>query len=155
MAPVSAISTRLTVVLQVGQRDRAVVGKVLRQKNTQRWQRRLGAPADQHGRAPRSPGPDLERHGERKYAALLDCALTQMRPPINSTRRFEIVRPNPEPPNLQVVESARLRRNRSNTRLNFSSEMPMPVSDRNRNAVGTENLHPTLISWTLRRRRIP
>jgi hypothetical protein len=26
-----------------------------------------------------------------------------MRPPINSTRRFEIVSPSPEPPNLRVV----------------------------------------------------
>jgi hypothetical protein len=53
---------------------------------------------------------------------------TQMRPPISSTRRFEIVSPSPEPPNLRVVdESACV--NRSNTRPNFSPGMPMPVSE--------------------------
>ena len=58
-----------------------------------------------------------------------------MRPPISSTRRFEIVSPSPEPPNLRVVdESACVKR--SNTAPNFSPGMPMPVSETvNRNAV--------------------
>src|ERR1700693_5682362 len=62
----------------------------------------------------------------------------QMRPPISSTRRLEIVSPSPEPPNLRVVdESACV--NRSNTLSNFSLGMPMPVSEIvNRHGGGTE-----------------
>ncbi len=61
-----------------------------------------------------------------------------MRPPISSTRRFEIVSPNPEPPNLRVVDELACV-NRSNTWLNFSPGMPMPVSETvNRKAVGME-----------------
>ena len=60
-----------------------------------------------------------------------------MRPPISSTRRFEMVRPSPEPPNRRVVdESACVKR--SNTRASFASGIPMPVSETvKRTAVGT------------------
>ena len=67
---------------------------------------------------------------------------TRIQPPINSTRRFEIVSPSPEPPYLRVVdESACV--NRSNTALNFSPGMPMPVSEIvNRNVPGSASPHP-------------
>ena len=65
---------------------------------------------------------------------------SQMRPPISSTRRLQIVSPSPDPPNRRVVdESACV--NRSNTLLMFSCAMPMPLSVTvNRSAVGAAGL---------------
>ena len=109
-------------VLQIGHRDRAVVGGVLRQKNTQRRQRRLGIRADRHDRRPIGRRPRFRMARRRKTRCPCPHSLsTQMRPPINSTRRLEIVSPSPEPPNLRVVdESACVKR--SNTRPNFWPE---------------------------------
>ena len=72
-----------------------------------------------------------------KTLPLSTLLVTQMRPPISSTRRLEMVSPRPEPPNRRVVdESAWVKR--SKTRASLSPEMPMPVSVTvNRRAVGT------------------
>ena len=52
---------------------------------------------------------------------------TQIRPPINSTRLLEMVRPSPEPPKRLVVElSASV--NRLNTLGNVSPGIPITVS---------------------------
>ena len=61
-------------VLQVGYRDRTVIGGVLDQKNMQRPQRRMGTGAVRHGRAPGGPCADLEGYGKRKHATLADFA---------------------------------------------------------------------------------
>ncbi len=75
---------------------------------------------------------------KEKTLPLSTSLVTQIRPPINSTRRLEIVRPNPEPPNRRVVEESAWVK-RSNTRPSFSLAMPMPLSETvNRKAVGTE-----------------
>src|SRR3984893_11696433 len=93
-------------VLQIGHRDRAVVGRVLRQKNVQRRQRRLRIRSGRGGRRPTSRAQIS--NGTAKANTLPSPTLlsTQMRPPISSTRRFEIVSPSPEPPNLRVVDES-------------------------------------------------
>lgn len=80
---------------------------------------------------------DLKGNREGEYAAFVDLAFNPDARPLSSTRRSEIVRPNPEPPNRRVVdESAWVKR--SNTRPSFSFGIPMPVSETvNRSAVGT------------------
>ena len=53
--------------------------------------------------------------------------VTQIRPPIRATRRFEMARPNPVPPYFRVVEASACT-NRPKMHGNFSAGMPMPVS---------------------------
>ena len=91
-------------------------------------QRQLGARADRHGARRVAPAQISSGTAKENTLPLPTPLSTEMRPPISSTSRFEIVSPRPEPPYLRVVdESACV--NRSNTAPNFSPGMPMPVSE--------------------------
>ena len=65
--------------------------------------------------------------GEVERAALPGSLSTQIRPPISSTSRDEIVRPSPVPPYLRVVELSACA-NGSKMALALLGGMPMPVS---------------------------
>lgn len=52
---------------------------------------------------------------------------TQIRPPMSSTSRFEILRPSPVPPYWRVVEVSTCK-NHSKIALCFSVGIPIPVS---------------------------
>ena len=91
-------------ILKVGNRDCTVVGGVLHQEDAQRGN---------DGSSPLPTSTAADRLAKARTSSgtvkantlpLPSSLSTQMRPPISSTRRFEIVSPNPEPPNLRVVD---------------------------------------------------
>jgi hypothetical protein len=109
-------------VLQIRHRDRAVVGRVLCQKNICSAGSGASGPVPAGAAVGRLAAAQIS-NGTAQENTLPSPTLlsTQMRPPISSTRSFEIVSPSPEPPNLRVVDESACVKG-SNTWPNFSPE---------------------------------